>query len=103
MHGFKAENGHKRGCNGYVVFPGSASEAYCCGHPKTRGGGNSSYNIFLEYYDAGTLINNRTFTVPLTGGETRSIPVEVVWNYRGTYGGTYLDTIECGGNITLSR
>ena len=50
-----------------------------------------------------TLINNRTFTIPLTGGETRSIPVEVVWNYRGTYGGTYLDTIECGGNITLSR
>ncbi len=50
-----------------------------------------------------TLINNRTFTVTLAGGETRSIPVDVVWNYRGTYGGTYLDTIECGGVITLSR
>ncbi len=50
-----------------------------------------------------TLINNRTFTISLSGGEQRSIPIEVVWNYRGTYGGTYLETIECGGNITLSR
>lgn len=50
-----------------------------------------------------TLINNRTVTVSLSGGETRSIPVEVIWHYRGTYGGTYLDSIECGGNITLSR
>ena len=50
-----------------------------------------------------TLINNHTFTVSLTGGETRSIPIEVVWNYRGTYGSVYLDTIECGGSVTLSR
>ena len=50
-----------------------------------------------------TLINNRTVTVNLSGGETRSIPIEVVWNYRGTYGNVYLDTIECGGSITLSR
>ncbi len=50
-----------------------------------------------------TRINNRTVTVNLSGGETRTIPVEVVWNFRGTYGGTNLDSIECGGNITLSR
>ena len=50
-----------------------------------------------------TLINKRTVTVNLSGGETRDIPVEVVWHYRGTYGGTYLDSIECGGSITLSR
>ena len=50
-----------------------------------------------------TLINNRTFTTSLSGGETRNIPIDVVWNYRGTYGGTYLETIECGGTITLSR
>ena len=50
-----------------------------------------------------TLINNRSFTVNLTGGETRSIPVEVIWHYRGTYGGVEIDTVECGGNITLSR
>ena len=50
-----------------------------------------------------TKINSRTVTVTLSGGETRNIPVEVLWHYRGTYGGTYLDSIECGGNITLSR
>ena len=50
-----------------------------------------------------TLINNHSFTVNLSGGEIRSIPIEVVWNYRGTYGNVYLETIECGGNITLSR
>ena len=50
-----------------------------------------------------TKINSRTVTVTLSGGETRDIPVEVLWHYRGTYGGTYLDSIECGGNITLSR
>lgn len=50
-----------------------------------------------------TQINSRTVTVTLSGGETRNIPVEVIWHYRGTYGGTYLDSIECGGNITLSR
>ena len=50
-----------------------------------------------------TKIHSRTVTATLPGGETRSIPVEVLWHYRGTYGGTYLDSIECGGNITLSR
>ena len=50
-----------------------------------------------------TKINSRTVTVTLSGGDTRAIPVEVIWHYRGTYGGTYLDSLECGGNITLSR
>ena len=50
-----------------------------------------------------TQINSRTVTVTLSGGETRNIPVEVIWHYRGTYSGTYLDSIECGGTITLSR
>ena len=50
-----------------------------------------------------TMINSRTFTVNLGAGESRSIPVQIVWNYRGTYGETYMDTIECGGNISLSR
>lgn len=50
-----------------------------------------------------TLINNRTFTVNLTTGETKSIPAEIVWLYRGTYASVSLDTIECGGLIALSR
>lgn len=50
-----------------------------------------------------TLINTRMFTVSLSPGESRSIPVQIVWNYRGTYGDIYMDTIECGGSISLSR
>lgn len=50
-----------------------------------------------------TLINNRSFPISLSGGEKRTIPIEVIWNYRGTYGNVYLETIECGGTITLSR
>ncbi len=50
-----------------------------------------------------TMINSRTFTVSLSSGESRSIPIQVVWNYRGTYGEVYMDTIECGGSIGLSR
>lgn len=50
-----------------------------------------------------TEINSRTFTVSLASGEVRNVPVEVVWLYRGTYSGVDLETIECGGNITVSR
>ena len=50
-----------------------------------------------------TEINSRTFSVSLASGEIRTIPVEVVWQYRGTYSGVELSTIECGGNITVSR
>ena len=50
-----------------------------------------------------TMINSRTFSVNLGPGESRSIPVQIVWNYRGTYGEVYMDTIECGGSISLSR
>ena len=50
-----------------------------------------------------TEINSRTFTVSLTSGEVRNVPVQVVWLYRGTYSGVELQTIECGGNITVSR
>ncbi len=50
-----------------------------------------------------TLINSRTFTVNLSAGEIRSLPLQVVWMYRGTYGGMQIDVIECGGTITVSR
>ena len=50
-----------------------------------------------------TLLNDRTFTVNLSSGELKSFPVEVAWMYRGTYGNVSLDTIECGGNISLTR
>ena len=50
-----------------------------------------------------TEINSHTFQVPLTSGDIRTVPVQVVWQYRGTYSGVDLPTIECGGNITLTR
>ena len=50
-----------------------------------------------------TEINSHTFQVPLTSGDIRTIPVQVVWQYRGTYSGVDLPTIECGGNITVTR
>ena len=50
-----------------------------------------------------TQINSHTFQVPLTSGDIRTIPVQVVWQYRGTYSGVDLPTIECGGNITVTR
>ncbi len=48
-------------------------------------------------------INSRTFTVPLISGAHREIPLDVAWLYRGSYSGVNLDTIECGGNISLNR
>lgn len=61
----------------------------------------------IEYDGSGgiksTLINNRSVTVSLTAGESRNIPLEAVWLYRGTYAGISLETIECGGSISLSR
>jgi len=48
-------------------------------------------------------INSRTFTVPLVSGAHREIPLDVTWLYRGSYSGVNLDTIECGGNISLNR
>jgi hypothetical protein len=50
-----------------------------------------------------TEINSRTFTVSLAAGEVRTIPVQVVWLYRGSYSGVDLTTIECGGGITVNR
>ena len=50
-----------------------------------------------------TEINSRTFTINLAAGEVRTVPVQVVWLYRGSYSGVDLATIECGGSITVSR
>ena len=50
-----------------------------------------------------TEINSHTFQVPLTAGDIRTVPVQVVWQYRGSYSGVDLPTIECGGSITVTR
>ena len=50
-----------------------------------------------------TQINSRTFTINVPAGGSTSVPVAVVWHYRGTYGGVALDTIECGGSVSINR
>ena len=48
-------------------------------------------------------LNDYTFTANLADGDTVSLPLSVVWDYRGSYGEMQIDSIECGGSITLSR
>lgn len=42
---------------------------------------------------------SKTFTVDLSQGSSFTVAVE--WHYNGSYGGTELPVIECGGTITL--
>ena len=42
-------------------------------------------------------------TIPLSGGEARSVPMQVQYLFRGTYFQKEIDTIECGGTIQLTR
>ncbi|MBR5094680.1 MAG: hypothetical protein IK095_06255, partial [Oscillospiraceae bacterium] len=54
-----------------------------------------------------TELASKTFTVDLAEGQSRTFGVNVEWHYGGTYGGpngrVQLDSIECGGSVTLSR
>ena len=47
-------------------------------------------------------INSGTFTVPLASLEHHEIPLDVAWQFRGSYSGVSLDTIGCSGNLVLS-
>ena len=60
--------------------------------------------IDSDSYDAQkTEIASRTFTIDLAQGSSKAFWVNVEWEYGGTYSGVRLDSIECGGNVTLSR
>lgn len=50
-----------------------------------------------------TEIGTATFTVPLAAGESTTQNLQVEWHYNGTYGGMSIPSIECGGEIPLSR
>ena len=50
-----------------------------------------------------TKLAERTFTLDLSQGESKNIWINVAYEYGGTYFGVRLDSIECGGNVTLSR
>ena len=45
----------------------------------------------------------RTFTLDLNQGESKNFWINVAYEYGGTYFGVRLDSIECGGNVTLTR
>ena len=60
--------------------------------------------IDSDSYDAQkTEIASRTFTIDLSQGSSKTFWVNVEWEYGGTYSGVRLDSIECGGNVTLTR
>ena len=50
-----------------------------------------------------TKLAERTFTLDLNQGESKNIWINVAYEYGGTYFGVRLDSIECGGNVTLTR
>ena len=58
-------------------------------------------------YDGTTSINtklaSRTFTVNLSQGQSDSFHLDVAWSFGGTYQGMELPSIECGGDILLTR
>ena len=49
-----------------------------------------------------TRFGSRSFTVDLAPGSNEFF-MNVIWNYKGSYGGHSLDVIECGGSITLDN
>ena len=48
-----------------------------------------------------SVISHVTVDLPESGSIT--LPLQVEWHFGGSYSGTALDVIECGGNVTLSR
>lgn len=50
-----------------------------------------------------TVFGTKTFTVTLPDSGSLSLPLAVEWHYRGSYGDTALDVIECGGSVALNR
>ena len=45
----------------------------------------------------------RSFTVKAPVGQTTRIPVEVNWQFNGSYGGTSIASLECGDAINVAR
>lgn len=48
-------------------------------------------------------LGSQTLTVAAPAAQTSSIPVQAVWHFAGTYGGTSLPELECGGTISVTR
>lgn len=50
-----------------------------------------------------TPLASKSFTVELREGSSRTLDLQVEWQFGGTYGGMSIPVIECGGNFTVSR
>ena len=50
-----------------------------------------------------TALGTHTFTVDLPSNSSRTLALQVEWQYNGSYSGVQLPVIECGGNISISR
>ena len=64
--------------------------------------GTPSLNVEGAGQNTSTLGSN-IFTVTLHSGEVLTIPIAVEWHYNGIYSDTQIDSIECGGTVTLTR
>jgi hypothetical protein len=50
-----------------------------------------------------SLLATTEHVLPLAGGQTKTFPVQVQYLFRGTYFQREIDTVECGGTISLMR
>lgn len=71
--------------------------------------GDDYQTVYVEplNYDGGTrttsLLGSYSFNVDLLPGQSVTLPLQVSWQFGGVYGGVELPSIDCGGQITLSR
>ncbi len=49
-----------------------------------------------------TLLNSISFDISMDSLEDSSIPIEATWRYMGTYGGKFLETIQCVGAVDIT-
>ena len=60
----------------------------------------------VDYDEKENLISDmgsKTFTIDLVQGETVTLPLEVEWQFQGTYSGKDFPVLSCGGEVTLER
>lgn len=60
----------------------------------------------VDYDGSGQISSSagsRTFVLGLAAGESEAFHLDVVWNFGGSYQEVELPSIECGGDIYLSR
>ncbi len=50
-----------------------------------------------------TTLGSATFTFGMSDGQSAVLPVNVMWEFNGSYHDMPIDNIECGGSITLAR